>query len=105
MGSMPEAECRAAAPSRWRWLWIAWLAVFLAIETAAVKTRKAGRTLSANMWRWFPSWPWWAVVGTFLLALALHLSPLHITVVPVIVLGVVMAARIAWVESRGRRRP
>lgn len=34
-------------------LWLAWLALFGAIEGAALKNKRSGDTLSEHVWRWF----------------------------------------------------
>lgn len=33
--------------------WLGWLAAFLVVEAVAVVNRRAGDTLSENVWHWF----------------------------------------------------
>jgi uncharacterized BrkB/YihY/UPF0761 family membrane protein len=64
-----------AKPSKWTWLWIAWLAAFLGIEiAAAVSKHKKPRTLSEHLWAWFPrGWRRALIVGLLSL-LAWHIA-------------------------------
>jgi hypothetical protein len=39
--------------SGWTWLWIFWLAMFAAIEGAALIHREPGGTFSEHIWAWF----------------------------------------------------
>ena len=54
-------------------LWVAWLALFLVIEGAAILNSKKGDTLSEHVWRWIPyKSARWVALGGFLAWLAYH---------------------------------
>jgi len=89
-------------PSRWRWAWIGWLLAFLLLEVPAALNKRKGGTLSKHVWRWFPTWGWWSLVAGLLLSLVGHLSPAHLTVIPVILFGAAFVGRVGWVELRRR---
>lgn len=64
----------------WTWLWVFWLAFFLAIEGAAIINKAPGDTLSEHIWKWFRirdkprAWTWRrAVLAGFLVWLLVHL--------------------------------
>jgi hypothetical protein len=39
--------------STWSWLWIAWLAIFVAVESTALANKSKDDTLSEHIWKWF----------------------------------------------------
>lgn len=91
-------------------VWIGWLVLFLVYELYAAKSKASGDTLSEAVWGWFGvrvDRPLHRlrqlVLAAFLLALASHLV-LGTTVVPVIALGVGVAAVIAWAVAKERTR-
>lgn len=59
--------------TRWRWLWVAWLGLFLVIELPAIFNSESGDTLSENVWlvTRIPFF-WWLLAG-FLVWLVAHL--------------------------------
>jgi hypothetical protein len=65
MGDQIEQLDRRSA---WTWAWLAWLALFLAIELPAALRERAGTvyTLSRHVWaRWAPRWWQRALVIAF----------------------------------------
>lgn len=62
----------------WTWLWLSWLALFLAIELpAAVREKgeprgKAWKTLSRHVWRWFNTPARRVILAVFWVALGGH---------------------------------
>ena len=59
-------------PARRPWPWLAWLALFLAVELPAA-IRHTGGTLSETIPRWFPTRGRFALLAQFLVALIAHL--------------------------------
>lgn len=37
----------------WTWLWLIWIAGFLAVELPAAFNKQPGDTLSEHVWKWF----------------------------------------------------
>ena len=58
----------------WEILWVAWLAIFGALEAWAIKDRKPGDTLSETVWRYSKSKPAKVVLEGFLTWLFVHLA-------------------------------
>jgi len=59
--------------TRWRWLWVAWLAIFLVIEVPAIVNDTPGDTLSETVWAVVRVPVVWWVLAGFLVWLVVHL--------------------------------
>lgn len=93
---------KLAPRSRWSLAWMLWLLAFLLLEIPAALDKRPGGTLSEQVWRWLPDWRLWAILAGLLVSLLGHLSPAHLTVLPVVVFGAAFVVRIGWIELRRR---
>jgi len=64
----------------WTWLWLAWGAMFVAIEGAALFNKTPGDTLSEHFRKWFHTdnkvgrWSWIVVFGIFAAWFVTHIA-------------------------------
>lgn len=71
--------------SVWSWLWLAWIAAFVALEGITLARKAPDDTLSEHIWRWFavgrpgnrPKWSGLVQLRRFLLLASLAWLAAH----------------------------